>query len=43
MPVVRLSPVFAFEVVRVMLVEVSLGIEDAPLPEDLGHAHISGA
>ena len=41
-PVKRLAPVVAvLVVVRIVLVEVSLWIEDIPLPEDLGHPYIS--
>lgn len=42
-PVVGLAPVFALEVVGVVLVEVGLWIEDASLPEDLGHPYIAYA
>ncbi len=42
-PVIGLAPVFTLEVVWVILIEVCLGIEDASLPENLGHPHIANA
>ena len=40
-PVVGLAPVFALEIIGIVLVEVCLRIEEAPLSENLGHPHIA--
>ena len=44
MPVIRFTPVVAvFVVVRIVLIEVCLRVQNIPIPQDLRHTHIPNA